>query len=218
MKKITVLFFSLFLTTITFSQNSEKAKLLLDEVSNKMGAYENMYLNFSQTLSNEEAGIKEGDEPPIRGEITLQGEKYQLNYLGNKFIFDGVKLYVINNDEKEVSITNGDFGDDDGFIYPSKLLTFYQEGYNFEMGALKNLQGRNIQFVTLNPIDSNSDIIKVELAIDAKTKHIYKLIQTGANGSKTTFKITAFKSNKTLNSSFFSFDQEKYKKLQFSID
>ena len=81
MKKITVLFFSLFLTTITFTQNSEKAKLLLDEVSNKMGAYENMYLNFSQTLSNEEAGIKEGDEPPIRGEITLQGEKYQLNYL-----------------------------------------------------------------------------------------------------------------------------------------
>ena len=70
MKKITVLFFSLFLTTITFSQNSEKAKLLLDEVSSKMGAYENMYLNFSQTLSNEEAGIKEGDEPPIRGEIT----------------------------------------------------------------------------------------------------------------------------------------------------
>lgn len=218
MKKITVLFLSIFLTTIAFSQSSEEAKLLLDEVSTKMGAYENMSINFSQTLSNEDAGIKEGDEPPIRGQISLQGEKYSLNYLGNKFIFDGKKLYVINNDEKEVTVTDGDMSGDDGFIYPSKLLTFYKEGYSFEMGDLKNLNGREIQLVTLNPMDSNSDIVKVELAIDAKTKHIYKLIQTGSNTSKTTFTITEFKSNETLSSGFFSFDEEKYKKLKFIID
>ncbi|PQJ73495.1 MULTISPECIES: LolA family protein [Polaribacter] len=218
MKKIGILFLSLFLTTITFSQNADQAKSLLDEVSSKMGAYKNMSISFSQTLSNEDAGIMEGDEPPIRGQITLQGEKYSLNYLGNRFIFDGKKLYVINNDEKEVTITEGDMGGDDGFIYPSKLLTFYKEGYNFEMGELKNLNGRKIQLITLSPIDSASDIVKVELAIDAKTKHIYKLIQTGSNGSKTTFTITEFKSNQTLSSSFFSFDEEKYKKLHFSID
>jgi outer membrane lipoprotein-sorting protein len=218
MKKITILFLSIFLTTITFSQNSEKAKSLLDEVSTKMGAYENMSINFNQTLSNEDAGIMEGDEPPIRGQISLHGEKYSLNYLGNKFIFDGKKLYVINNEEKEITITDGDMSGDDGFIYPSKLLTFYKEGYNFEMGDLKNLKGRKIQFVTLNPIDSESDIVKVELAIDAKTLHIYKLIQTGSNGSKTTFTITEFKSNQTLSSNYFSFDEEKYKKLNFTID
>ena len=218
MKKITILFLSIFLTTVTFSQNSEKAKSLLDEVSAKMGAYENMSIDFSQTLSNEDAGIMEGDEPPIRGQISLHGEKYSLNYLGNKFIFDGKKLYVINNDEKEITITDGDMSGDDGFIYPSKLLTFYKEGYNFEMGDLKKLKGRKIQFVTLNPIDSKSDIIKVELAIDAKTMHIYKLIQTGSNGSKTTFTITEFKSNQALSSNYFSFDEEKYKKLKFTID
>jgi len=218
MKKITILFLSIFLTTVTFSQNSEKAKSLLDEVSNKMGAYKNMSIDFSQTLSNEDAGILEGDEPPIRGQISLHGEKYSLNYLGNKFIFDGKKLYVINNDEKEITITDGDMNGDDGFIYPSKLLTFYTEGYNFEMGNLKNLKGRKIQFVTLNPIDSKSDIVKVELAIDAKTLHIYKLIQTGSNGSKTTFTITEFKSNQALSSNYFSFDEEKYKKLKFTID
>ena len=218
MKKVTILFLSLFLTTITFSQNAEKAKALLDEVSTTMGAYKNMSISFSQTLSNEDAGIMEGDEPPIRGKITLSGEKYSLNYLGNKFIYDGNKLCVINTDEKEISITDGDMDGDDGFIYPSKLLTFYKEGYNFEMGDLKNLNGRNIQLVTLSPIDSASDIVKVELAIDAKTKHIYKLIQTGSNSSKTTFTINEFKSNQTLPSNHFSFDEAKYKKLNFSID
>ena len=210
MKRSGILFLSLFITAISLSQNDEKAKSLLDEVSIKMGAYENMYIGFSQTLSNEDAGIKEGDEPPIRGEINLQGEKYSLNYLGNKFIYDGKKLHVINNDEKEISISESDFSGDDGFIYPSKLLTFYKEGYNLQMGNVQNIKGRSIQFVTLNPIDSNSEIVKVELAIDAKTKHIYKLIQTGANASKTTFTITEFKKNEDLPDNFFTFNRAEY--------
>lgn len=218
MKKTILLFLSLSITSIVFSQNSEEAKSLLDEVSTKMGAYENMYLGFSQTLSNEDAGINEDDEPPIRGVINLQKEKYSLNYLGNKFIYDGNKLYVINNDEKEISITKGDLDGDDGFIYPSKLLTFYKDGYNFDMGKLQNINGRKIQFVTLNPIDSNSDIVKVELGIDAKTKHIYKLVQTGSNSSKTTFTITTFKSNQVLSENFFKFDKQKYLSQNYTID
>ncbi len=218
MKKIIFLIVLLAVTNFGFSQNSAEAKSILDEVSNKMGSYENMVIGFSQTLSNEEAGIKEGDEPPINGEINLAGEKYNLNYLGNTFIYDGKKLYVINNEEKEISITEGDLEGDDGFIYPSKLLTFYKDGYNFEMGKLINMKGRKIQFVTLNPIDSTSDIVKVELGIDAKTKHIYKLIQTGSNGAKTIFTITKFKSNEALSDSFFKFNRQKYLDQKFTID
>ena len=218
--KTTIVFiFSLLLiSTVSFGQNSEEAKNLLDEVSTKMSSYKNMYIGFSQSLINLEAGIKEGDEPPIRGEVNLAGEKYRLDYLGNQFIFDGKKLYVINNDEKEISVTDGDLDDEDGFIYPSKLLTFYKQGYNFEMGKLKAVKGRRLQFVTLYPIDSNSEIVKVELAIDAKTKHIVQLLQTGENGSKTTFTITNFKSNLNLSDDFFKFDREKYLKKKYIID
>jgi outer membrane lipoprotein-sorting protein len=219
MKKFGILFLSLLLSLNIVAQNSNKAKLLLDEVSTKMGAYENMNIGFSQTLVNEDAGIKEGDEPPIRGNITLQKEKYNLDYLGNKFIFDGKKMYVINTDEKEVTVSDGDVDGDDGFIYPSKLLTFYKEGYTFEMGKMKNMNGRKIQFINLFPMDSESNITKVQLAIDAKTKHIYQLIQIGENSSKTTFTITKFKSNQKLSEKFFSFDSEKYsEKNGYTID
>ena len=218
MKKTGILFLSLFIATVAFAQSAEKAKSLLDEVSAKMGAYENMYIGFSQTLSNEEAGIKEGDEPPIKGEINLKGEKYSLNYLGNHFIYDGAKLYVINHDEKEISISDSDLSDDDGFIYPSKLLTFYKEGYTLKMGKLQNIKGKKIQFVTLNPIDSNSEIIMVELGIDVKTKHIYKLIQTGINASKTMFTITEFKKNEDLSENFFSLNKTKYLSDNYTID
>lgn len=218
MKKIGILFLSVFISTIAFSQNSAKAKSLLDEVSTKMGAYKNMGIQFSTSFSNPEAGIKENDEPPIRGLITLQGEKYNLNYLGNTFIYDGTKLYVINHDDKEISINEDDLSEDGGFIYPSKLLTFYKEGYNFEMGKLQTINGKKIQFITLNPIDSDSEIIKVELGIDAKTKHIYQLIQTGANNAKTKLTITNFKSNQSLSDNFFKFNEKKYKDLNYLID
>lgn len=201
-----------------YAQNDQKAKALLDAVSEKMSSYDNMYIEFSSTLINEEAGINENDEPPILGKITLQKEKYNLDYLGNKFIFDGKKLYIINNDDKEVTTSDEDMDEGDGFIYPSKLLTFYKEGYNFSWGTLATEKGRKIQYVTLVPIDSGSEIKEVQLGIDHKTNHIYKLVQIGANGSKTTFKINVFKSNLELSEKLFFFDKEKYLKLDYIID
>ncbi len=217
MKKVGLLFIAAFISLNSIAQNSSsEAKQLLDEVSVKMGAYTNMIIGFNSTLVNKEAGIT--NDPPIRGEITLSGEKYNLDYLGNNFIFDGNKLVVINQEEKEVNITNGDLDEEDGFIYPSKLLTFYKEGYNFSMGKLNNNNGRKVQFVDLTPIDSNSDIVKVQLGIDAKTKHIYKLVQIGSNGAETTFTITKFKSNQPISKKMFSFDKEKYLKQGYFID
>ena len=177
-----------------------------------------MIITFSSSLTNEEAGIFANDEAPNRGKIILQSEKYHLDYLGNIFMFDGEKLYVINHEFKEVNITKGDMNEDDVFIYPSKLLTFYKEGYNFKWGNLKNEEGRKIQYVTLTPMDSNADITQVDMAIDAKTKHIYKLIQTGTNGSKTTLKITSLKGNQPISKQLFSFDEKKYKQLKYTID
>jgi outer membrane lipoprotein-sorting protein len=52
-----------------------------------------------------------------------------------------------------------------------------------------------------------------------KKKHIYQLIQTGENGSKTTFTITTFKPNQKLSESLFSFDTIKYsEKNGYTID
>ena len=86
------------------------------------------------------------------------------------------------------------------------------------MGELKNNKGRKVQYIDLTPIDSNSDIIKVRLGIDAKTKHIYKLVQIGSNGAETTFTITKFKNNQQISKNLFSFNKEKYLKQGYFID
>ena len=83
---------------------------------------------------------------------------------------------------------------------------------------MKNLNGRRTQFVDLTPIDSNSDIVKVQLGIDARTKHIYKLIQIGSNGSKTTLTVTKFRSNQPISEKLFTFDKQKYLQQNYTID
>ncbi len=227
-KKIGFLLIIFFCSTV-FSQQTENeirkhndykktAKELLDEVSSKMGAYKNIYLDFSISLVNKEAGINENDELPINGKIFLQKEKYNLNYLGNNFVFDGKKLCVINHDEKEISINDEYLTEDDGFIYPSKLLTFYKKGYKYSMSNLVTIKREKIQFVELIPIDSDSEIINIKLGINLKTKHIYQLIQLGENMTKTTLTIHEFKSNQNISDELFKFDKEAYEKQGYLID
>ena len=218
MNKFLGLLVTIFFVQMVYTQEENNAKKLLDQVSEKMGAYTNMQLDFSTTLINKDAGIEEGDEPPINGKIVLKGEKYNLQYLGNTFIFDGNKLFVINHDDKEITITDGDLSEDDGFIYPSKLLTFYQEGYNYQVGQLELIDKKKIQFVELFPIDSNSEIIKVKLGIDLEFQHMYQLVQIGENGAITTLTINKLESNTSISDSLFQFDQAKYKELDYLID
>ena len=218
MNKFLGLLVAVFFVQMVYTQEEDNAKKLLDQVSEKMGAYTNMQLDFSTTLINKDAGIEEGDEPPINGKIALKGEKYNLKYLGNTFIFDGNKLFVINHDDREITITDGDLSEDDGFIYPSKLLTFYQEGYNYQMGQLKLIDKKKIQFVELFPIDSNSEIIKVKLGIDLEFQHMYQLVQIGENGAITTLTINKLESNTSISDALFQFDQAKYEELDYLID
>ena len=89
MNKIWLFVIMLMINTSVISQQKDEARLLLDKVSTTMKTYNNMILDFSTSLMNEESGINEDDELPTRGSITLQGEMYNLNYLGNNFIFNG---------------------------------------------------------------------------------------------------------------------------------
>ena len=91
------------------------------------------------------------------------------------------------------------------------MLSFYEDGFTYKMDIEQNVQGRKIQFVKLTPIDSSSEIKYVLLGIDNKTKHIYRLIEIGKNGTKTTLTVNSFKTNETLSKSLFTFDQDKYK-------
>jgi outer membrane lipoprotein-sorting protein len=203
MKKILILF------VITVSVNAlaqNKANTLLNEVSEKVKSYDNISLDFKYTLENTSENIKQ----ETKGDVVMQGDKYRLNILGVTRLFDGQTLYAISAEDEEVTISSENDDENDA-ITPSKMLSFYEDGYSYSLDITQNINGRKIQYVKLTPIDSNSEIKNLLLGIDAQTKHIYNLIQLGKNGTKTTLVVNSFKTNAPLSKTLFTFDANKYK-------
>jgi outer membrane lipoprotein-sorting protein len=186
------------------AQDAEKARSLLDEVYNKVQGYDNIVVDFKFDLYNSEADVRQ----ETRGNVTLSGEKYYLNYMGAEQLFDGKKVYTIVPENEEVTIE--DKSSDSGSVSPSKMLTFYREGHRFAWDILQDVQGRRIQFVKLTPIDTNSEVASILLGVDVETRHIYKLIETGKNGTRTTITVNSFKTNQPLPKTLFTFDEKKY--------
>lgn len=204
MKKI-VLAVLLVCNVTLFAQDGAKAKALLDEVSTKVKSYDNIAIDFKYVLVNTEEDIRQ----ETRGDVVMQGDKYKLNILGITRIFNGNTLYTISPEDEEVTISNEN-SEDGNTITPSKMLSFYEDGYTYTMDIVQNVNGRKIQYVKLTPMDSNSEINHVLLGIDIKTKHIYNLIEIGNNSTKTTLTVNSFKTNEPLSKTLFTFDESKY--------
>ena len=214
MKKITfLLLVTMVSLTTAFAQSDSKSKNLLDEVSAKMNTYQNIYVEFKYVLDN----TKESVHQETRGNATLKGDLYNVNFLGTNQLYDGKKVFTIIPEDEEVNISDAD-ADDDNTLTPSKFFSFYKKGFTYTWGELKNISGRQIQYVKLMPIDSNSEINHVLLGVDVKTKHIYNLIEEGNNSTVTTLTISKFKANQPLSSKLFSFDEAKYKKEGYLIN
>jgi len=196
----------LLISFTAISQDAEKAKAFLNEVNAKVKSYDNIAIDFKYALQNSSENI----DQITRGDVTIEGDKYVLNVLGITRIFDGKTLYTINPEDEEVTISSENT-EDEGTITPSKMLSFYEEGYTYVMDIIQDVKGRKIQYIKLNPIDTNSEIKQVLLGIDAKTKHIYNLIEIGKNGTKTTLTVNSFKTNEPISKSLFKFDKNKYK-------
>lgn len=206
MKKVGLLMIALSMVMVMQAQSPNKAELLLDEVSAKVENYDNIIIEFKYALENTAEDVKH----ETRGDVSLQGEKYLLNIMGTTRIFDGEKIYTIIPEDEEINISTYN-PDDEQEITPSKMLTFYNEGYKASWDITQDVKGRKIQYIKLTPIDSDAEIKNILLGIDHQTKHIYNLIQTQDNGTKITITVKSFKTNQPLPETLFEFKEARYK-------
>lgn len=201
MKKIVALLVVCFISITNLqAQNADKAKALLNEVSTKVKSYKNITIDFDVNINGQNS----------KGNVTLSGDKYILNYMGIQRLFDGSKVYTINTEDEEVTIQNPKKTGEES-LTPSKLLTFFNSGYTFGWDTTQNLNGRTIQYIKLKPI-GKSDVKEILLGIDSKTKNIYNKIEVYKNGSKSILTVKSFKTNQALSKNHFTFTESKYPK------
>jgi outer membrane lipoprotein-sorting protein len=202
----TIITFSLlFLLTLSVNAQDKKAKDLLDQVTAKVKSYNNIAIDFKYSLNNSKENINQDS----KGNVTMKGNQYVLNFMGVTKIFDGKKTYTIVPEDEEITISNLNEKDDNA-ITPSKMLTFFNSGYKYTMDIVQNVKGRKIQYIKLVPVSTKDQRKEVLLGIDIQTKHIYNLIEIGKKGTKTTLTVNSFKTNQPLSKNQFTFASSKY--------
>ena len=206
MKKIALLIVLLLSITNVFSQD-KKAKTLLNQVTTKIKSYENIAIDFKYTLNN----AKENINQDSKGSVIIKGNQYVLNLMGVIKMFDGKKIYTINPEDEEVTISKFNEKDENG-ITPNKMLTFFNSGYKFAWDIQQDLKGKKIQYIKLIPNNTKDQRKEILLGIDVATKNIYNIIEVGKNKTKTTLVVNSFKTNQALPKNQFTFDTAKYGK------
>lgn len=198
MKKLATIISLLFISISTYAQNADAAKKLLDEVSAKTKTYNNMVIDFSFNNGKQD----------VQGKASVQGEKYVVDFMGITQLFDGSKMYIINPNDEEVTVTSANSVDSQT-VSITNLLSFYKKGYKYTWDKKQTINGKAIQFIKLTPTNSK-DIKEIYLGIDTKTKNIYNRTDVYKGGSKSIITLKSFKTNQTLSKNLFTFTKSKY--------
>ena len=203
MKKITL--FLVLCSSLSFAQGYEQAKNLLDRVSKEMKSKKNIRFDFNYVLENKKEQIRQ----EMEGNVTLAGDRYKLSFLEAIQLFDGTKTYTIVPENEEVTISYPE-EEEEVSISPSKLLSFYEEGYGYEWDIQQRVMGRNIQFIKLLPTETSEEVKYLLLGIDVDRLQVYRLIEVGLNQTLTTLTLKSQEFNIALPEDYFEFNPKEY--------
>ena len=204
-KNIKSAFVLFFITFVGFSQSDQRARQLLNQVSEVYASFETMSMTFAYQLDNATEGISQKEE----GTILVDNDKYKLTIMGIQQLFDGTSIYTIDDLNEEVIVQ--DESSLDNPLNPLDIFEFHKEGYLLQWDIAQRVSGRDIRYIKLIPTETESKSKYLLLGIDTATKQLYKIIDLGMNGTDTTFTIEEFAANTPIAPKNFVFDDDKYK-------
>ena len=207
MKKIILCAFVVISSGLSVMAQSEtKAKAILAEVSKKYRTYDVIKTEFTYTLDNPQAKVKEVQEGTLY--VRSKTNKYKVILKGQELISDGKNQWTYLKADKEVQLSEVDIASD--ALNPAKIFTIYEKGFkNLYTGETKT-NGRVYQNIDLTPLDSKKSFFKVRLKIDKLNKQIVNALIFDKNGNRYTYAIKTFTPNVKVPESTFAFDAKKY--------
>ena len=184
----------LFITpSLLIAQN--KAKEILDRVSQTTEAYNTIQATFINSIISKATGINESKE----GTLYLKDDLYRLEMKEQTIISDGETNWIHLINEKEVQIIEID--EEEETISPSKMFTLYQEGYKYNFIEEKDDQ----YIIDLIPEESGA-FIKIELRIDKAKMHVRGFTLFDKNDNLYSYNIINLITNEKIDDDLFYFD------------
>ena len=189
-----------------FAQSEVKAKEILAEVSKKYRTYDVIKTEFSYTLENPQAKIKETQSGTLF--VKSKVNKYKVILKGQELISDGKNQWTYLKADKEVQLSEVDNSSD--ALNPAKILSIYEKGFKSVYTNDSKLNGKTLHNIDLTPLDAKRSFFKVKLQIDKLSKQITNAVIFDKNGNKYTYTIKTFMPNVKVPESTFAFDSKLY--------
>ena len=206
----------LLLNTSTQAQeqsNYQKAKKILDKVSEKTKTFTTIKATFTFEMLNQQENI---DEKTV-GTIWMKGSKYKLNLLGIETYCDGKYVWSYNKDDEEVTMSKYD-PDDDEALNPSNIFNLYKKGFKYSFVREMFKDTRALYVIDLIPTNYDGEYSKIRLTIDKDKSTIYSMTRYGNDGNIYVVKIKNLETNKPMNDNMFIFDTNKHPGVELIDD
>ena len=200
MKKLLLLL--AILPALSFAQNPEKAKEILDQVTAKTKTFKTIKADFSFSLENLQEEINEKYE----GTISIKGEKYKANLMEVDTYFDGKTLWTHMIDAEEVNVDEPD-PEDEETLNPAKIFTIYETGFNYAYLGEKQSNGVTVYAIDLFPVNRDKPYSRIKLEIKKDVMQLHTIKQISKDGNNYTIAITKLTPNTPMEDSYFIFDE-----------
>ncbi|MCB2376762.1 outer membrane lipoprotein carrier protein LolA [Hymenobacter sp. BT635] len=206
MKKVfALLALSVTMAHAASAQQDPKAGKILDQMSAKYQALKGFKANFTQTLENDAAKVKEN----LTGDITVSGQKFRLKLNGQEVINNGQTMWTYMKAENEVNIS--DFDPEEQDVSPTQIFTLYKKGYKYSYVQETKEAGEACDVIELSPENKDNPVFKVRLTVSKVDKSVKSWKMFKKNGNRYTYTIRKFQPNPPLDATTFNFDKTKYK-------
>jgi outer membrane lipoprotein-sorting protein len=188
------------------AQTDAKAKAILAEVSKKYRSYDVIKTDFTFTLDNPQAKVKDTQSGTLYAKA--KSNKYKVVLKKQELISDGKNQWTYSKEDKEVQLSEVD--NSSTSINPAQIFTIYERGFKYIYNGDSKVNNRVVHVIDLSPTDSKRSFFKVRLNVDKATKQISNAVIFDKNGNRYTYTIRAFTPNVKVPESTFAFDAKKY--------
>jgi outer membrane lipoprotein-sorting protein len=171
--------------------------------------------DFSLTLDNQQAGVKETQTGTLiskakagKYKVTLYSSA-SVKDVDKEIISDGKSQWTYLKKDKEVQVGDAGKGGD-GLSNPSQIFTIYEKGYKYLYTGEQKIAGKAYQAIDLTPENEKASIFKVRLLVDKAKKQIYSALLFDKNGNKYNYVVKSFTPNAPVADSTFGWDAKAH--------
>jgi len=196
--RITILLALLFTGTLYAQNNAQK---LLKKTLDKMSSYKNFSSGLSYAMVNEQNDIHEKKT----GTIYVEGDKFRIALMGQIIISDGISMWTVIKDSKEVMLSTLDPNDPSN-VSPTKILEEYSD---YKAKFAKGQRKHNEKTLILTS-KKKSAFNKVTITIDASKYLVKKFSLYDDDGNVFTYDIYNFKSDVNFPPGTFTYNPKDF--------